>query len=96
MGADYSKRLERVKYFFLQSNENDENKRKIINFIDHLIANDLNADISGTERQLKKMAIDHWVRRKNHKWEITDIGEKKVENDQKYGSMPTRKWGIHY
>ena len=41
MGVDYSKRLERAKYHFLQSNENDENKRKIIEFIDYLIANDI-------------------------------------------------------
>lgn len=48
MRVDYSKRLERAKYNFLQSNENDENKRKIIEFIDHLIANDLSP-----ARQLK-------------------------------------------
>ena len=48
MGVDYSKRLERTKCNFLQSNENDENKRKIIEFIDHLIANDLSP-----ARQLK-------------------------------------------
>ncbi|PNX49793.1 MAG: hypothetical protein BV457_00485 [Thermoplasmata archaeon M9B1D] len=60
------------------------------------ISYDLNADRSGVERQLKKMAIDHWVRRKNHKWEITDTGITKVKNDQKYGSMPTRKWGVYY
>jgi hypothetical protein len=56
----------------------------------------LDADPSGTERALKKMAIDHWVKRKNHKWEITNTGEKKVLNDQKYGSIPTRKWGKYY
>jgi integrase/recombinase XerD len=41
MGVDYSKRLERAEYLFLQSNENDENKGKIIEFIDYLIANDI-------------------------------------------------------
>lgn len=38
MGVDYSKRLERAKYHFLQTNEN---KRKITEFIDHLIANNI-------------------------------------------------------
>ena len=41
MGKDYSKRLKRVKYHFLQSNGNDENKKKIIEFTEYLIANDL-------------------------------------------------------
>lgn len=56
----------------------------------------IDADISGTERQLKKMAIDHWTRRIDHKWHITNTGITKVENDKKYGSMPTLKWGIYY
>ncbi|MCK4347301.1 MAG: MarR family transcriptional regulator [Thermoplasmatales archaeon] len=60
------------------------------------ISDILNADPSGTERQLKKMEIDHWVKRKDHTWHITNTGITKVMNDQKYGSMPTLKWGINY
>lgn len=48
MGVNYSKRLERAKYHFLQSNKNNENRTKIIDFIDYLIANDLSP-----ARQLK-------------------------------------------
>ena len=48
MGVNYSQRLERAKSLFLRSNKDDENKRKIIEFIDHLIANDLSP-----ARQLK-------------------------------------------
>jgi predicted transcriptional regulator len=57
------------------------------------IAMFLDSDPSGTERQLKKMAIDRWVKRENHKWDTTDIGNNKVLSYQKYGSMPTRRWG---
>ena len=59
------------------------------------ISDDLDADRSGVERQLKKMAIDHWVKRIDHRWHITNTGVSKVENDQRYGSIPTRKWGIY-
>ena len=31
------------------------------------ISIDIDSDPSGNERQLKKMEIDHWVKRKNHK-----------------------------
>jgi len=34
--------------------------------------------------------------RKNHKWDITDAGVRKVENDQKYGSMPILHFGNNY
>ena len=57
------------------------------------ISETLSTDPAGTERQLKKMQIDHWVVRKNHKWHITSTGERKVENDKKYGTMPILKWG---
>lgn len=57
------------------------------------IAEILDSDPSGTERQLKKMAIDHWVKRQDHKWNITDTGNNKVLSYKKYGSMPTRRWG---
>lgn len=62
----------------------------------YAISNMLNTDPAGTERQLKKMQIDHWVKRINHKWNITNTGERKVENDQKYGTMPILKWGARY
>ena len=58
------------------------------------ISQALNSDPSGVERQLKKMQIDHWVKREIHKWRITETGIKKVRNDQKYGSMPIRKRGM--
>jgi len=60
------------------------------------ISDTLDTDPAGTERQLKKMRIDYWVVRKNHKWNITNTGERKVENDKKYGSMPILKLGRHY
>ena len=56
----------------------------------------LGSDPAGTERQLKKMQIDHWVIRKNHKWDITDTGIRKVEHDKKYGSMPILHLGNNY
>ena len=60
------------------------------------ISEKLGTDPAGTERQLKKMQIDHWVVRKDHKWSITNTGERKVQNDQKYGKMPILKWGKYY
>lgn len=57
------------------------------------ISDTLGTDPTGTERQLKKMQIDRWVVRKNHKWYITKTGKRKVENDKKYGSMPILKLG---
>ena len=59
----------------------------------YLISEILDADPAGTERQLKKMAIDRWVKRKNHKWYITKTGLNKVEKDQKYGTTPILIWG---
>ena len=57
------------------------------------ISTDLDSDPSGNERQLKKMAINHWVKREKHKWYITETGVNKVEAYQKFGTMPSRKWG---
>jgi predicted transcriptional regulator len=57
------------------------------------ISDILGTDPAGTERQLKKMQIDRWVVRKNHKWYITNTGERKVEHYKKYGSMPILKLG---
>ena len=48
MGVNYTRRLERAKENFLQSDVNDENKENIIEFIDSLAANDLSI-----RRQLK-------------------------------------------
>ena len=57
------------------------------------ISIDIDSDPSGTERQLKKMQIDHWTKREKHKGRITKTGVEKVEADQRFGTMPSLKWG---
>jgi len=86
MGVDYSKRLERAKYHFLQSNRRDENKKKIIEFTEYLLANDLSP-----ARQLKYLYTLKTIEGNFHKT-FTKATKKDIEKFVRWVNMSDYKY----